>query len=206
MSALPLTVRHGEVSADTHGARLMEGLAAAITEKGYAATTIADVVSRAHVSKRTFYEHFSDKEACLLALYAASNDLLLRVIADAADSGLPWKRRVEAAAHAYLSHLAAEPALTRTLLVEIQAAGPRALELRREEQQRVAELLRWLVDQGRHEVPELRPLSEAMATAVVGGINELILAAVERGKAKRLGELTGTVTELIQAVLTAPAD
>src|SRR5262249_52961093 len=46
---------------------LADGLAAAITDKGYAATTIADIVARARVSKRTFYEHFADKEACLLA-------------------------------------------------------------------------------------------------------------------------------------------
>ena len=61
-----------------HRARLTGGLAAAIAEKGYAAVTIADVVRHARVSKRTFYEHFADKEACFLALYAETSDELHR--------------------------------------------------------------------------------------------------------------------------------
>ena len=62
----------------SHRARLTGGLAAAIEEKGYAAVTIADVVARARVSKRTFYEHFADKEACFLALYSETSDELLK--------------------------------------------------------------------------------------------------------------------------------
>ena len=62
-------------------ARLTAGLADAIAEKGYAAATIADVVRHARVSKRTFYEHFADKEACFLALYSESSDELLALIA-----------------------------------------------------------------------------------------------------------------------------
>ena len=64
----------------THAARLTAGLAASIAEKGYAATTIADVVRHARVSKRTFYEHFADKEACFLALYSETTDALLELI------------------------------------------------------------------------------------------------------------------------------
>ena len=67
-----------------HRARLTEGLAAAIAAKGYAAVTIADVVRLARVSKRTFYEHFADKEACFLALYAETSDELIDLIATAA--------------------------------------------------------------------------------------------------------------------------
>ena len=65
-------------------ARLEAGLAEAIAEKGYAAATIADVVRHARVSKRTFYEHFADKEECFLALYSDSSDELLALIAEAA--------------------------------------------------------------------------------------------------------------------------
>ena len=60
--------------------------AAAIAEKGYATVTIADVVGHARVSKRTFYEHFADKEACFLALYSETSDELLDLIAEAAAS------------------------------------------------------------------------------------------------------------------------
>ena len=70
-----------------HRARLTGGLATAIAEKGYGAATIADVVRVARVSKRTFYEHFADKEACFLALYAETTEELLELISNAAATG-----------------------------------------------------------------------------------------------------------------------
>jgi AcrR family transcriptional regulator len=185
--------------------RLLEGLAAAITEKGYAATTIADIVRHARVSKRTFYEHFEDKDACFLASYTAASEETLRAIATAAAApGLPWKERLHAATRAYLDALEARPEVTRTYLLEIHAAGPRALQLRREVHQRFAEQLRGLVQTARGEHPELRALSPAMATALVGGINELVLVAAEKGRAGQLRELADTAVELVRAVLVAP--
>ena len=189
------------VAAAGHAARLTDGLAASIAEKGYAATTIADVVRRAHVSKRTFYEQFADKEACFLALYSQTTDELLALIADAADGGRPWEQRVEAAARIYFERLAAEPALLRAALVEIQAAGPRARRLRRDVQRRYADLLRALSEQAAAERRDVRPLSPRLATAIVGGLNELMLEAVEQGEEERIGELAGAATELLRAVL-----
>jgi AcrR family transcriptional regulator len=190
-----------EPAAATHAGRLTDGLAASIAEKGYAATTIADVVRHARVSKRTFYEHFTDKETCFLQLYARTSAELLELIADAASGPAAWEERVAAAARAYFERLAAEPALSRAGLVEIQAAGPRALKLRREVQRRYAELLRALSVQAAAEQPGIRPLTPALATAVVGGLNELMLEAVEAGREERLGELAGTAAELLRALL-----
>ncbi len=188
-------------TADARG-RLLGGLAAAIVEKGYAAATIADVVRHARVSKRTFYEHFADKEDCFLALYAAVGDHLLGVIGDAVGSDGPWRARVAAAARAYLAQLAAEPALTRTFVVEIQAAGARALAARRAVHERFAAHLRRLIDEAAADEPDITPLSAPLATAVTGGINELVLEALEDGRTHELGALAGVVTELIAAVAT----
>ena len=184
-----------------HRARLTEGLAAAIAEKGYAAVTIADVVRVARVSKRTFYEHFPDKEACFLALYAETSDELIELIAtSAATAPGSWEERIEAAARAYFERVAGEPELIRTALLEIQAAGPRARELRREVQRRYADQLRAFSDAAAAEGAG-RALTPALATAVVGGLNELMLEAVEAGRAERIGELADAATELIRAVL-----
>src|SRR5436190_641079 len=101
-----------------HRVRVMAGMASAVDVKGYFATTIGDIVRQAHVSKRTFYEHFADKEECFLACYAYGGERALRAIADAADPDAPWPRRVHDATHAYLATLQEEPALTRTLLLE----------------------------------------------------------------------------------------
>ena len=185
-----------------HRARITAGLAAAIAEKGYAAVTIADVARRARVSKRTFYEHFADKEACFLALYSETSDELLALIASAtAAAGGPWEARLGAAAGAYFERVAAEPELIRAALLEIQAAGPRARELRREVQRRHAEQLRSLSIAAAAEEAGIRALSPALATAVVGGLTELMLEAVEAGHAARMGELATAATELIRAVL-----
>ena len=185
-----------------HRARLTGGLATAIAEKGYAAVTIADVVRVARVSKRTFYEHFPDKEACFLALYAETSDELIELIATtAAEAGGSWGERIHAAASAYFERVAGEPELMRAALLEIRAAGPRGRELRREVQRRYADQLRGFSEAAGAEEPGIRALTPALATAVVGGLNELMLDAVESGQAARMGELADAATELIRAVL-----
>ena len=191
-----------ELPGDARG-RLLRGLALAIVDKGYAAVTIADVVRHARVSKRTFYEHFADKEDCFLALYGAVSDHLLSVIDASAGGHAPWRARVESATRAYLSELAAQPALTRTFLIEIQAAGPRALAARRAVHARFADQLRSLTAQAAADEPAIQALSPALATAVAGGINELMLQAVEDGRTQELADLAGVAGELIMAVVTA---
>lgn len=186
---------------DPNAARLMEGLAAAIAERGYAATTIADIVRHARVSKRTFYEQFPDKESCFLTSYRLASDQVLALIATAVDERRPWSEQISAATRAYIGALEANPDMTRAFLLEIHAAGPRAIEVRREVHQRFAELLRGLVAAGRRNHPELRAMSGPMATALVGGINELVLVALERGPGANLRDIERTAIELVRAVL-----
>jgi AcrR family transcriptional regulator len=205
MGSLLTAPRAGTGTGD-HRLRLLEGMAAAVNHKGYAATTIADIVRHARVSKRTFYQHFPDRQACFLACYQHGAELALRAVADAAGRGGPWPQRVRAATRAYLATLQAQPTLTRTLLVEVHGAGPRALALRRAVLARFARLLCDLVEQGRRDHPEIRELAPAMSTALVGGINELVLATIEQGAAHRLDQLEDTITDLVESVLrpTAP--
>jgi AcrR family transcriptional regulator len=185
-------------------ARLIAGMGAAVADKGYGATTIADVVRHARVSKRTFYEHFGDKEACFLAAYRTAGEETLRAIAAAVDPAAAWEEQIDAAARAYLRVLEENAALTRAFLLEIHAAGAPALRLRREIHQRFADLLRGLVQAARKKHPHLHPLSASMATALVGGINELVLVSLEKGGAGTLRELGNTAAELVRAVLLAP--
>src|SRR5918995_4482191 len=98
--------------------RLLEAVGRAVAERGYAAATIDDVVRRAGVSKKTFYDHFADKQDCFLAAYeAASEELLARVEEAHAGDG-DWLERTRAGIAAYLRWLAADPALARVYLVE----------------------------------------------------------------------------------------
>jgi len=189
---------------DIHRLRLLEGFAAAVSERGYASMTIAHIVKNARVSKRTFYEYFADKEECFLALYAEATDILIKGVEHALRApAASWEDQLDAGLDAYLSALEANPALTRACLLEIQAAGPRALELRLAGHAKFASLLREFVDRTRKKHPRLRALSVPMATAVVGGIDELLLVNVEAGAKSRLTELRETAGELMRAVLGA---
>lgn len=193
-----------ESATDENRARILEGLGQAIAEKGYVATTIADIVKHARLSKRTFYEHFADKEACFVASYEAVSTQMMQTVAAAVDPGRPWDEQIRAAARAYFNILEDNPTLARAFLLEVNAAGPRALTLRREIHERFATLLRGLVQSSRKQNPHIRPLSPEMATALVGGINELALVALEKGRGRNLRDLAATATELVQAVLAAP--
>ena len=186
---------------NAHRLRLVAAIAALLAARALSTVTIADIARQARVSKRTFYEHFADKEACFIACYETLSDIVLKATLDATTGDLPWAKKVRASTRAYLSTLESQPALTRTLMMDIYAAGPEALRVRRQVQKRFADQLRRLVAQGRKDEPTRARLSPAMATAVIGGINELVLVAVEEGRADRLTELAPTADALLQGVL-----
>lgn len=205
------TARSGEPDVGDPGSdprrRLMQGFTTAVAEKGYAATTIADIVAAARVSKRTFYQHFADKEDCLLATYRLHCDSLVDLLRGSAraDRQLPWRERTRTMVHAYLSALDALPPVHRTLLLEIQAAGPRAFELRTRMQLRFAALLCELVQDAARREPEISELTPLLALGLVGGINELMLHAFDPyngGGGESFTALTDTVTELSVAVIS----
>ena len=187
---------------DSPRERLVCGINAAVAEKGYGPTTIADVVRHARVSKRTFYEHFEDKQACFLAAYDTAAEHVLGATSAAAATDAPWRQRVELVVSAYLAAMAARPQLTQTFLIEILGAGPAGLARRREAIERFAAQLVVLGADFRREQPRLRELTPALATAVVGGINELVLGTVEQGRANALNELRAPAVALIRAVLS----
>src|SRR4051812_12103212 len=119
-----------EVVLASQRGRLVDGIAAAVAEKGYPATTVADVVGRAGVSRKTFYEHFEDKLDCFLAAYDTGVEVLLGELQAAWDRPGTFLERLEAAVDAYLLTLTGAPDFARTFLIEALAAGPRALERR----------------------------------------------------------------------------
>lgn len=189
-----------------HRGRLLAAMADLVAERGYPAVTVGDVVGRARVSKRTFYQHYADREECFLAVYAAAAEgslaRIAEVAADPALRSLGIAVQVAAAARAYLGALAEQPALTRTLLTEISSVGPRGWAVRREVLGRFADQLMAQIDKARTEHPELADLSHPLALALVGGINELVLDEVESGRAAFLLELESTAATLIVSVLT----
>ena len=113
-----------------------------VAEKGYGATTVADLTSEAGISRTTFYELFDDKEACFLAAYDNAVDALVRRIAGAYEAEERWPDRARAGLAALLEALAAEPEQARLALVDVGAAGPAAQRRFRAAVQRLTPLLR----------------------------------------------------------------
>jgi AcrR family transcriptional regulator len=182
-------------------ARLLEGALAALAEKGYLELSVTDIVRHAKVSKRTFYEHFADKEACFLEAYAALSDELLGRVAQAAAGVEDADQKLARAIESYFATLSEQRQYLRAFLSEIHAAGPRALALRRKILQRFAQLLHSRVEEVRKAEPEVRELSAEMATAIVGGIHELLLFTLEQGRVDALSQVGATTYQLIRAVL-----
>lgn len=190
----------------------MVGMVTAVEEKGYAATTVADIAKAARISRRTLYEHFADKEACFLAAYGMMSDGLMSAVVAAArekEAGVP---RLTAASTAYLGFLAATPDVARAFLTEINAVGQRGVDLRCTVNQRFATMLSDLVSEavgpagtslpdGRY----IRDFDTSMALALVGAINELVLQAIVMGPpdtlSVRLARLGPSVLDLAERML-----
>ncbi|WP_280366827.1 TetR/AcrR family transcriptional regulator [Nocardia wallacei] len=105
--------------------RLCGAALVAVGELGYSATTVADIVSRAQVARRTFYAMFAGKDECFAAAYDYGVELGLRRLREAVDAADPvnFHERVRTLFEIYLSVLAGQPAAARALYVETLVAG-----------------------------------------------------------------------------------
>lgn len=175
-----------------HRHRLLEAMARSVAAKGYAAVTIADLAAEARVSKRSFYEHFSDKAGCFIALYEAASLNSLGVLREAIDVRRDWHAQVEQALAAYLAHLSCNPALLATLFVDIMALGAPGLAARRRSTQRFADFIDMVAGPA---------LGREQAVAIVGGIHEWVLEAVESGRVDGLPALAAPGARLVRAVI-----
>lgn len=184
-----------------HRSRLLDALTQALADQAYADITIAHIVARARVSRRTFYEQFDNKDACLLALCERVSEQILGLIAAGYDPMADWVEQLSLVTDTYLQALQTQPALVRTLYIELMQLGAAGLAVRRRISQRFAMFLIMQVELARVREPGKRSLSPALSTAIVGGVNELILQAIEEGRADRLSDLAPTVSEFVQAVL-----
>lgn len=198
---MPRLSPHTNDPSAEHRHRLLEGMALAVASKGYGDATIADIVREASVSRRTFYEHFSTKAECLIALYEAASLGALNVLRDAIDPEHEWQMQAEQAMAAYLGCLAQNPVLMRTLFVEILGLGMNGLAARRRVNQQIAMFMRSVINNDRNKSRRGPVLSEEMAMTVVGGINELVLQAIEQDRVSELQSIAKPAIRLLRAVM-----
>ena len=107
---------------------MLEAIARTVGEKGYAETSVQDVLERAGVSSKTFYEHFADKRDCFLEAYDAVVRRVITAINQAYAKPGRWPDRIRRGFRVFLHFFVLEPALARMAMVEVLAAGPEAIE------------------------------------------------------------------------------
>jgi AcrR family transcriptional regulator len=176
--------------------RLLAAAAAGVDEEGYARTTVARITERARVSRRTFYELFDDREACLGALIEDVVAAIEGEIARANLDGLAWRERVRGGLLAILSFFDREPALARVCVVQSPRGGQSVLERREEILARLASVL----DEGRGErnAKGGGGVTELTAEGLIGAALTIVHTRLRRGSSSPpLTSLTGELMSMI---------
>lgn len=176
-------------------------MASSIEQSGYRETTVADVVRIARTSRRTFYQHFEDREACFLALFDAVNEQLIEQIAAAVRPEQLLEEQVDSALDAYIDGVTAQPALYQSFVHELPSLGRAGADRLIAVTERFAELLVALDESARRQQPALgsRPLALDTAIMIVGGLRELAVIYIRRGR--DLHELRASAGATIKSIL-----
>ena len=185
----------------SHRERLIAAMASSIQERGYRDTTVADVVRIARTSRRNFYENFVDRDACFLALFDATNDEMMQQIAEAVHPDEPLSDQVDAAVDAYIANVSQQPALYASFVRELPGLGRAGADRGLATLERFAAMLVGLVDSGRAVQPEIaaRPLTMDTAIIIVGGLRELAVISLQRGRDVR--ELRTSAGATVKSIL-----
>ena len=185
--------------------RLLRAAAEEFAEHGYGNTGSESISRRAGMSKATFYEHFANKEECIMALFDRAVEVVTTTMAQAARAASREDRRgrMQAGTRAFLMAVSEHPGYARTLLVEIIAAGPSA-SARRDQ---IIETFAGILDRENADAAA-RGLSPRFASpldplAVVGSIVELVSRQVRLGEPADALDLAPVVDRMIDGLLLA---
>jgi AcrR family transcriptional regulator len=192
-----------EVRMQRQRARLFAAAASVFARAGYAEASAEAISREAGMSKATFYEHFANKEECVLGLFDAAAEQVRDAVAASTDSGESPETRVRQGVQAFLTAIVAFPEHSRTLLVEIIGAGPRATERRDRILQDFADLIvrENEIAAGRYGTPRLQSPDDAYA--LVGAIVELAGRQLRTGRPADPFDLAPVIERLITGVLVA---
>ncbi|HMH46647.1 MAG TPA: TetR/AcrR family transcriptional regulator [Solirubrobacteraceae bacterium] len=173
--------------------RMLAAALEAVEEVGYGRMTVAQVISRAKVSRKTFYDVFADREDCFLAAVEQAVSQVGRTAREAYEREGVWREGIRAGLAELLVFLDADPALARLCLVEALGAGPRVLERRAEMLEELAEL----VDQGRFVTSAVREPPEVAAEGVVGAVFAVLHTRVLEGGGEPFTNLLGSLMNIV---------
>lgn len=173
--------------------RILGAVVEVASVSGYAGLTVRDVISHAGVSRRTFYEHFENKEEVFIAAYELVTARLATEVSAAARRGRTWAERVALGLATFLRRFATEPALAHLCVVEVLAAGAPGLAGRAA----AMEAFRTQLRPGADEAPADLPVPALAAETAVGGAHEVVYSHVLEGRAADLPRLLPELLEIV---------
>lgn len=173
-----------EQVAESQRGRILEAMRESIAKHGYSDASVADVIKRAGVSRKTFYAQFVDKEDGFLAIYDEQMGRLRTVTRDAFDAQDEWVPALRAGIAALLTALAHDPAVARLCFVDVLAAGPRAAEARNAAMRELGEILE--LGRGGDVTDAGATTPRALGMSMVGGIGEVLYQEIVAGRADQL--------------------
>ncbi len=188
----PKGLPHGRVT-EIQRSRMLAAALEAVEEVGYARMTVAQVISRAKVSRKTFYDVFADREDCFLAALEQSVSQVGNVVRVAYEGETAWRDGIRAGLAELLTFLDEEPALARLCLVEALGAGPRVLERRAQALEELAEV----VDRGRFVTNAVREPPEVAAEGVVGAVFAVLHTRALENDAAPFVNLLGSLMNIV---------
>lgn len=200
--------RHGLARAEvarSQRTRLMAAFTELMSERGYAEVRIGELAKRAGVSRATFYEHFADKQECLLAAYEHFAAEVLAAITPEVDERASWKAFVRSTLDGYLGVFQRDLTAARAFLVEMDAAGPVARECRRTAIDSFAALLAQRHTAIRARDPSLGALPQRAYLALALAARDLVHDALEREQTPDLQQLAPDLTLITAAIVEGAA-
>jgi AcrR family transcriptional regulator len=190
--------RHGlpaGVVARSRRTRIIYATAEVTMAKGYANTTVADIVAQAGVARDVFYEHFSDKQHAFLEAQQHPTQHILDTCAASYFAAGDWPERVWSGLGTLIEMIASAPAISHLRLVECYAAGPAAI--RRAEE--ITRSFTIFLEEGYGYRPRARELPHLCSEAVAGAIFEVIRGHIARGETAALAR---RLPQLVYVVIT----
>jgi AcrR family transcriptional regulator len=200
--------RHGlsrETVEASQRTRLMRAVIELGADGGFESLTLSDIVGRAGVARRTFYEHFANKEACCMAAYDYAAAQLVEQLAAARRPEVePLRGRIERYVTALLDLAMHQPSTIRMFTADAGGAGPAAGAHQRNMRRRIADGLVGL-SAAQHELDPSSPaLTRVRALAIVGAVNELIQQTFHERGARALRELEPELCDIALALYSQP--
>jgi AcrR family transcriptional regulator len=187
--------------------RLLSAFVALAADRGVAAVTISDIVRQAGTAKRTFYEHFRDKDDCFLQAFEVASELMVGTVLDTVAAEPDPVLRIDAGARAYLDALVAHPEFTRLFLTHMRAGGPQLAERLIAWVESLANVLVAWREESRAARPELKlpALTTLQATAAISAVNEIVSITLFREGIDGIAGVADELVALTVAFLTADA-